>query len=133
MTMGARILVVDDNPHDRSLVAFLAGAFGHSVTVTSSGAEAVDTASRERFDLVLVDLLMPEMDGYDTMAALRKVTALANVPIVALTILSGVEQRREALTRGFDGHIPKPIFPEGFESQLAAFLSGAIGERGRPL
>jgi CheY-like chemotaxis protein len=120
--VSRRVLVVEDNAHDRSLVAFLLRAFGYSAAIAPSGDAALEIARRDRFDLVLLDLLMPAMDGFETLAAMRADEALAGTPIVALTILSGEEEHERILAAGFDGHIEKPIAPEGFDAQLSAFL-----------
>jgi CheY-like chemotaxis protein len=122
--VSPRILVVEDNRHDRSLVGFLLDAFGYEPTVVGDGTAAIELVRSERFDLVLLDLLMPAMDGFETLRELRASGALGDTPVVALTVLAGDDNRRRAIAAGFDGHIAKPIMPEGFAGEIDAFLPG---------
>lgn len=118
-----RILAIEDNVHDRSLVAFLLTAFGYDALTAERGAEGVETARRELPDLILLDILMPGMDGFATLRALREEPLLKRTPVVALTILSSAEERRTALAAGFDGYIAKPILPEGFAELVAELVA----------
>jgi CheY-like chemotaxis protein len=120
--MGAAILIVEDNRHDRSLVAFLLGAFGHAPTVSASGREAVAAVREAVPDVVLMDLLMPNMDGYETMRLLRKQPGLADTPIIALTAIADPDERQRALDAGFDGYMTKPIIVTDFASQVDEWI-----------
>jgi PleD family two-component response regulator len=70
--MGAQIMVVEDNQHDRSLVAFLLEAFGHAAVISTNGLEAIERAHTATPDLILMDILMPGLDGYATLRRLRE-------------------------------------------------------------
>jgi two-component system cell cycle response regulator len=120
--MGATILIVEDNRHDRSLVAFLLGAFGHATIVSASGADAIEHARGTSFDLVLMDILMPEMVGYETMRRLRKEPSLTGAPIIALTAIADHEERLRALAAGFDGYMTKPIIVTDFAAQVDQWI-----------
>jgi len=108
----ARILVVDDVAVNRELVCAILGAFGHEMTEAGGGAEAVDAAIHRPFDLILMDLQMPGMDGLAATRAIRQ-TADANrdTPIVALTANVMPDHLRACLEAGMDDHIGKPINP----------------------
>jgi len=106
----ARILIVDDSPVNRELVGVLLGVFGHQLTEACGGAEAVEAAWRTEFDLILMDLQMPGMDGLAATRAIRGDCPLnAATPIVALSaniLPTHLEACRQA---GMDDHIGKPI------------------------
>ncbi len=120
--MGARVLVVDDRSEDLSLATFLLRAFGHEPLQARGAREALDVALQERPDLILMDLLMPELDGYEALELLRAESRLPRTPIVAVTVLTSPERREQALRAGFDGYIPKPILPTEFRAALEGFL-----------
>jgi len=106
------ILVVEDNPVNRHLVKVLLGKLGHSVTLAADGKEALELFSQQRFDLVLMDIQMPEMDGYQTTAAIRnheRVHDMPRTPILALTARAHQSDREQCATAGMDGHVSKPI------------------------
>jgi CheY-like chemotaxis protein len=120
--MGATILIVEDNRHDRSLVAFLLSAFGHATIVSASGADAIESARDAAPDLVLMDILMPDMDGYETMRRLRAQPSLSGTPIIALTAIADPAERQRALDAGFDGYMTKPILVTDFASQVDRWI-----------
>jgi CheY-like chemotaxis protein len=106
------ILVVEDNPINQHLVKRLLGKIGHSVTLASDGKEAVEVFSRQSFDLVLMDIQMPEMDGYQTTAAMRaheQANGAPRTPIIALTARAHKSDREQCTAAGMDGHLSKPI------------------------
>ena len=76
-----------------------------------SAREALTLAQRERFDLVISDISMPEMDGYALIKALRSLSGYSEVPMIAITGCSEYEDRAKALAAGFDAHVKKPIDP----------------------
>ena len=120
--MGARILLVEDNPTNLKLMEYLLRAFGHTTVSAIDGAGGVARAVREAPDLVLMDLQMPTVNGYDAARQIKAIPTLQRVPIVAVTALAMVGDRDKILAHGFDGYIPKPIVPETFVSQVEAFL-----------
>jgi signal transduction histidine kinase/CheY-like chemotaxis protein len=106
------ILLAEDNPVNRMLAVRLLEKRGHSVVVVSNGREAVDQVDRERFDLVLMDVSMPEMGGLEATAALRlKYHNDRRIPIIAMTAHALVGDREMCLHAGMDGYISKPITP----------------------
>jgi CheY-like chemotaxis protein len=120
--MGIDILLIDDNPTNLELMSYLLCAFGFTVRTALSGAEGIDMACQAAPDLIMCDVLMPGMDGYTVVRQLRTQPALAGVPVIAVTALAMVDDRTKALESGFDGYISKPINPETFVGEIAAFL-----------
>jgi CheY-like chemotaxis protein len=122
VTVPDRILVIEDNPTNLDLVLYLLRAAGHEPRTARDGASGLDEARLHRPALVLLDLQMPGMDGFEVLRRLRADPALASVPVVAVTALAMVGDRERILAAGFDGYIPKPIVPEAFLAQVASFL-----------
>ena len=116
----ARILIVDDVTANRELVNVMLSVFGHVLTEASSGQEAVDAAVRQPFDLILMDLQMPGMDGLAATRAIRA-TSEANrtTPIVALSANAMATHVAECAAAGMDDHIAKPIDPMTLLSKVA--------------
>jgi two-component system cell cycle response regulator len=121
----ARILVIEDNPDNRELMRYLLTSFGYEPIVASSGHEGVEMAQAEPPDIVLLDLHMPGMDGYEAARRIRELPDLAETPIVAVTAIAMLGDRDAVLARGFDGYISKPIAPELLRSQLLEHLENA--------
>ena len=132
---GMRILVVEDSLVNQKLaVALLEGA-GHVVTVTNNGRDAVAHVESHQFDLVLMDVQMPEMDGLEATARIRQREKRTGVhlPIIAMTAHALVEDRERCLAAGMDGYIAKPIRPaELFRAvdTLCASTAGTVKQSG---
>jgi PAS domain S-box-containing protein len=112
---GARILLTEDNDINQQIAVELLEGAGASVKVANNGREAVDILSNSSqpppFDVVLMDLQMPEMDGYQATAKLRADARFANLPIIAMTAHATIEERQRCLAAGMVDHISKPIDP----------------------
>lgn len=104
---GIRVLLVDDAPDNQVLVGRLLKLAGAVVDVAENGEEALDKARRNGYDMVLMDLRMPIMDGYEATAKLREGGYQA--PIIALTAHALKEERQRCLDHGFNDHLSKPI------------------------
>src|SRR3954464_7855449 len=118
----ARILVIEDNPENLELMTYLLRAFGHETMTSECGGPGVEQARVEHPDLVVCDVQLPDMAGYEVVRRLKAVPALRDVPVVAVTALAMSGDREKGLAHGFDGYISKPIDPEHFVAQLEAFL-----------
>ena len=123
--MKAKILYIEDNESNMYLVTYILNAWGHEVVQAWNGLEGVDVALGARPDLILLDIQLPGMDGYETARQLRARTELARVPIVALTSYAMTGDKEKAMAAGCDGYIEKPINPDTFISELEQFLNGA--------
>lgn len=118
------ILVAEDNAVNQRLVARLLEKRGHYVTLAFSGREALQAIEKGNFDLVLMDIQMPEMDGFEATAVIcenEKVTG-THLPVVALTAhaMKGDEDRRRAA--GMDGYLTKPIRPQELDELLKKYV-----------
>ncbi len=122
--MSAKILLAEDNATNRYLVTYLLEGAGFAVLKAHNGTEALRLAHAEIPDLVLMDLQMPEMDGYEAAQRMRADPQLAGIPIVALTSYAMVADHAKALEFGFVGYLEKPIKTETFVTEISRFLSG---------
>jgi CheY-like chemotaxis protein len=115
-----RILLADDNAVNQKVAARLLEKLGHSVEVTSNGAEALAAFTRGTFDLILMDMQMPVMDGYDATQAIRAAEqgTPRHIPIVALTAHAMKGDREICLKAGMDDYLGKPIRPQELASVL---------------
>lgn len=120
--MSARILAVDDVLHNLDLMTYLLQAAGHQVVGATTGSEALLLAADRRPDLVVLDLQLPDLDGYEVLARLRAQPELAGIPIIAVTAYAMVGDRDAALAAGFDGYLAKPIDPVGLVRAINAYL-----------
>ena len=106
-TNPARILVAEDHTDSRDALQALLEAHGYLVTIATDGREAIERAQSVRPDLILMDIMMPVVDGLTATRQLRSQRDLDGVPIIALTAMDG--GREQALAAGCDDHITKPI------------------------
>jgi PAS domain S-box-containing protein len=106
-----RILLAEDTPANQKLAVRILSRRGHLVEVAENGAEALERLRRERFDLVLMDVQMPVMDGFQATAAIRKLEspAQAQIPIIAMTAHALKGDQEKCLAAGMDAYISKPI------------------------
>jgi len=109
MTAKKKILVVDDNEDNREILVFRLQQLGFEVLVASNGKEAIETASQAKPDVILMDLRMPVMDGWEATRAIRQTEWGKDLPVVAITAHAMEEDRRRALTAGCNEFIPKPV------------------------
>ena len=120
---GLRILVVDDDEESRHLVGRVLELAGATVVEAASAREALSAIHRDRFDVVVSDIAMPDTDGYTLMRALRRER---RPPLsVALTAFATDEDREEATRAGFDAHVAKPVLPRELVREIAGLLGGA--------
>ena len=121
----AKVLYIEDNLTNRLLVLRVLTAEGHTVLEAGNGLDGLDIARRERPDLILIDINMPDLDGYEVAARLRALGEPGQVPIVAVTanVLRG--DRERSLEAGCDGYIQKPLDVDLLPSQVEAVLRAA--------
>ena len=112
-------LVVDDAPDVLEMLAILLRHDDYEVTTATSAAEALEAAQSELFDVVVSDIGMPEMDGYQLAIALRSLPGYRGVPMIAVTGFALYDDRERALKSGFDAHLTKPINPISLLDLLA--------------
>jgi CheY-like chemotaxis protein len=122
----ARILVVEDNADNMMLIAYLLRAHGFFPELAYSGEAGLELAALHRPQLILLDILMPGMDGYEVATAVRGRAELAETRIVAVTASAMVGDRERIVAAGFDGYIQKPIDPERFIGEVRRFLPSEL-------
>lgn len=120
----ARILYVEDDPSSARLVQRVLEAEGFEVRIVTDGIAALEAARQLRPDLILMDINISGLDGYEVTTRLRALEELKEVPIVAVTAATLRGDRERALIAGCDGYIPKPIDVDRFPQQVEAFLGG---------
>ncbi|MBP7338644.1 PAS domain S-box protein [Niveispirillum sp.] len=123
---GARILVVEDNELNRFVAKGFLDRAGAVTSIAVNGAEAVAAVERETFDLVLMDLQMPVMDGLEATRAIRDLPAGRDLPILALTAAGHEQDLQSCMDAGMDDHIDKPFVPALFLSTLRRWLSTGL-------
>jgi two-component system, cell cycle response regulator DivK len=116
--MRGKILIIEDNEQSLYLATFLLERSGYEIVQARSGGEGIALGVRIRPDLILLDIQLPEMDGYAVARALRQDAALKDVPIVAVTSYAMVGDRERALEAGCNAYIEKPINPGTFASEI---------------
>jgi CheY-like chemotaxis protein len=121
-----KILVVEDNDKNRYLVTFLLRHEGFEVIEAVDGRQALEAAGRELPDLIVLDIQMPEMDGYETADRLKSNPRTRAIPIVGVSSFAMSGDREKALGFGFAGYLEKPITPEEFARRIRNFLAPGV-------
>src|SRR5690625_417460 len=120
-TAPAKILIAEDHPDSRDALRILLEAAQYQVVVAADGKVALDTALTEQPDLILMDIMMPEIDGLEVTRRLRAEEDTMAIPIIAVTAMEG--GKRLALEAGADDFLPKPINTRGLLLKIEDFLS----------
>jgi CheY-like chemotaxis protein len=116
------ILVIEDNEKNRYLSSFILKGAGYRVIEAVTGEEGVATALGLRPDLILMDIQLPGIDGYETTRRIRADPGGAEMPIIALTSYAMTGDRERALASGCTGYIEKPINPDTFIDEIQKFI-----------
>jgi two-component system cell cycle response regulator DivK len=119
---SARILYIEDNPENRTLVKRVLEAEGYTFLEAPNARAGLAQAQASRPDLILMDINLPEVDGYTTTARLKATPGLEHVKVVALTANVMKGDREKTLAAGCDGYIQKPIDVDQLPRQIARFL-----------
>jgi CheY-like chemotaxis protein len=106
---GLKVLVVEDVQTNRELTEIVLKRAGHAVTAVTNGKDALDALKAGHYDVVALDLRLPDMDGLDIARAMKADPKLRNVPVVAITALAMKGDREKALEAGCDEYITKPV------------------------
>ena len=119
---GARLLVVDDNKVNRLLLSRNLELLGHRVAAVENGRVALETLRREPFDLALLDIEMPEMDGFQVLEQIRGDLALRDVPVIVTSSLEGIDNVVRCIELGAEDYLPKPVNPVLLKARIGASL-----------
>ena len=124
MTPGPKILYIEDQPDNRMLVRSVLVPAGYAVLEAADGLSGIEVALREKPAVILLDINLPGIDGYEVVAILRSFPHLAETPIVAVTAYAMAGDRERTLVAGCDGYIEKPIDVDRLPDQVGQFLGG---------
>jgi len=119
---GETILIVEDSALNRKLVEKVLQPYGYHLLIAVNGEEAIEVATRQRPDLILMDVQMPKLNGYDATRFLKAQLETARIPIVALTAHAMEGERERAASAGCDGYLAKPIDTRIFPDQVRQYL-----------
>ncbi len=125
----ARVLVVDDDSANLGVIRGLLRVRGIEPIVVRNGREAIDLAGREHPHLILMDIHMPGLDGFETLAEIRADQGLASIPVVAMTASASEADRARYVQAGFDAFLPKPIDSVKLDRQLTRFASDSSAQQ----
>ena len=120
--MSRRILYIEDNPENRMLMRRVLMAEGYQIDEAVDGQSGMQKAAESPPDLVLMDINLPEIDGYEVTARLKQLPNMSGVPIIAVTANVMKGDREKTLAAGCDGYIQKPIDIDLLPSQIESFL-----------
>jgi CheY-like chemotaxis protein len=120
--MAARIVIIEDSPTNLELMRYLLHDSGHILLTASDGSEGIELARHANPDLIVCEIQMPDLDGYEVARRLKKDPVLRSIPLVTVTSYAMVGDRNVAVAAGFDGYLTKPITPSKSVCQLEVFL-----------
>lgn len=126
--MNKKLLIIEDNPENFYLMKFLLEKNGFEVVGAFNGKDGIEAAINETPLAILLDIQLPEMDGYAVAKELRNNCKLDHIPIIAVTSYAMVGDRDKAIQSGANGYIEKPIDPDTFVSQIKEYLKPQGGE-----
>jgi class 3 adenylate cyclase/CheY-like chemotaxis protein len=116
------VLVVDDNEMNRDMLCHLLQAEGRKTSVAENGRQAVEMIQEKPFDLVLLDIMMPEMDGYQVLEQLKSDAALRDIPVIVLSALDEIDSVVRCIEMGAEDYLPKPFDPVLLRARIGACL-----------
>ena len=121
--MSKRILVVEDQEDTRRILRDLLGSAGYELTEAENGEEALAALAKQQPDLILMDIQLPIMDGYEATRRIRTNPDLKSVPIIAVTSHALAGDEEKALTAGCNGYVSKPYSPRDLLAKVRAYLA----------
>lgn len=117
------ILYVEDNPDNRNLIRRVLNAEGYAVVEAAQATQAITRLEQEKVDLILMDINMPDMDGYTLTAKIKRMEKYSKIPILAVTANVMRGDREKSLEAGCDGYIQKPIDIDTLAIQIERFMT----------
>jgi CheY-like chemotaxis protein len=118
------VLVVDDNEDNLILLAFLLEQLGCTIITAADGQTALDLAQQQTPSLILLDMMLPDLDGMEVLHLLRENSLTVNIPVIAVTAMARVEDRERILSAGCNEYVSKPYVVDELEVLLRRYLSG---------
>jgi two-component system, cell cycle response regulator len=130
--MPTHILIIEDNAPNLELMSYLLRAFEYVVSTAEDGGEGLEAIRSKSPDLVICDVHLPTMSGYEVAREMKQDPRTKDIPVVAVTALAMVGDRDKVLSAGFDGYIAKPIAPEVFVEEVEKFLGAGQRSKASP-
>jgi two-component system cell cycle response regulator DivK len=124
-----RILIVEDNELNMKLLRDVLEAYGYATVTTAQGTASLALAREHRPDLILMDLQLPDISGYDAVRQLKDHEETRSIPVVAVTAFAMIGDEHKALTCGCDAYLAKPILLRDFLNLVEKFIGGAAPAR----
>ena len=124
MTLPRKILIVEDNEDSRELVVKVLRNKGYEMVQAADGEEALEKAVAEKPDLILLDISLPKLNGYEVAKKLKAMEEFQEIPIVALTAHAMKGDRENVIVSGFEGYISKPVNVRELPDQVRAYIRG---------
>jgi len=121
--MSASALIIEDNEQNMYLMSFLLESGGFSVDKAANGEEGLQMALAKSYDVILLDINLPCLDGHEVARRLRLSESTGTIPIVAVTSCAMVGDREKIISAGCNGYIEKPIDPDCFVSSIRSFIN----------
>jgi len=121
--MKCNVLVIEDNAQNLYLITFMLEKSGFKVFQAETGLEGLEKAKAVKPDLILLDIQLPEMDGYEVARRLKQIDGVKMIPIVAVTSHAMAGDREKVLQAGCDGYLEKPIDPDTFVPAISKFIN----------
>ena len=122
MKRTKRVLVIEDNENNIYLITFMLQKNGYDFIEARDGAEGVELAVKEKPDLILMDMQLPVLDGYEAAKRIKAMEETKDIPIIALTSFAMLGDKEKAMNAGCDGYIEKPINPETIMAEIKKYL-----------
>jgi two-component system cell cycle response regulator DivK len=121
--MSKRILVVEDQPDNRQIIRDMLAASDYQITEAENGQEVLGAIAKQRPDLILMDIQLPVMDGYEATRRIKADPALHSIPIIAVTSYALSDEEKKARAAGCDDYVPKPFSPRQLLAKIRQYLS----------
>lgn len=121
--MKRKILIVEDDTQSLYMLTFLLESNNYEVIQANNGADGIVKAKKNHPDAIILDIQLPEMDGYKVTRELRISDEVKNIPIIVVTSFAMIGDRNKAIEAGASGYIEKPINPDTFISQMEAYIT----------
>jgi len=117
-----KILIVEDNPQNMRVIEMTLRTKGYALLQATNGQEALDIATRERPDLIIMDLRLPKMSGFEVTRKLREAPGFSHIPIIAITAYVVKGDKERVINAGFDAYLPKPFNTREFPGLVAQIM-----------
>ncbi|HJH29926.1 MAG TPA: response regulator [Methanosarcinaceae archaeon] len=120
----SKVLVVEDNPNNLKLITLVLNKHGYEVVGAMTGKEGVEKAATEKPDMILMDILLPDIDGLETTRRIRKIESMQKIPIIAITSYAMAGDRELIMKAGCNGYFEKPINPLTIMGDIEKIVKG---------